>query len=174
MLKRLSPWLLALALPVGALFTTPAKAANFVSLTYGPFQRSFPMSELEEFVSTQEATGKLRALMRLVPKDDQAKLLEFLGMRLPFNVVQTDKILASPIGKDLLKEFSQVTIRRDKAGEVALRGAMLTAAASPEGLSMMSFLKNYPAETINLDLRKLNEMLKKQEGIMGMLGKLRP
>lgn len=172
--KRLSPWLLALALPVGTLFTSPAKAANFVSLTYGPFQRSFPLSELEEFVSTKEATGQLRGLMRLVSKDDQAKLLEFLGMRLPFNVVQTDQILASPIGKDLLKQFSQVTIRRDQAGEVALRGAMITAAASPEGLSMMSFLKNYPGETINLDLRKLREMLTKQDGIMGMLGKLRP
>ncbi|WP_448514320.1 alpha/beta hydrolase [Parathermosynechococcus lividus] len=174
MLKRLSPWLVALALPVGALFVTPAKAANYVSLTYGPFQRSFPMSELEEYVSTQQATGELGSLMRLVPKDDQAKLLEFLGMKLPFNVVQVNGILNSPIGKDVLKQFSQVTIRRDKAGEVALRGAMLTAAASPEGLSMMSFLKNYPAETINLDLKKLNRMLKQQDGLMGMLGNLRP
>ncbi|XFA74400.1 alpha/beta hydrolase [Thermosynechococcaceae cyanobacterium Okahandja] len=174
MLKRLSPWFVALALPMGAMVMTPAKAANYVSITYGPFQRSFPMSELEEYVATQQATGEFRALMRLVPKDDQAKLIEFLGMRLPFNVVQVNGILNSPIGKDLLKQFSQVTIRRDKAGEVALRGAMLTAASSPEGLSMMSFLKNYPAETINLDLRKLNRMLKDQSGLMGMLGNLRP
>lgn len=174
MLKRFSPWLVALALPIGVLSVAPAKAANYVSITYGPFQRSFPLSELEEYVSTQQATGQLRSLMRFVPKDDRAKLLEFLGMKLPFNVVQVNGILDSPIGKDLLKQFSQVTIRRDKAGEVALRGAMLTAAASPEGLSMMSFLKNYPAETINLDLRRLNRMLKEQDGLMGMLGKLRP
>jgi len=174
MLKRLSPWFVALALPMAAMVMTPAKAANYVSITYGPFQRSFPMSELEEYVATQQATGEFRALMRLVPKDDQAKLVQFLGMKLPFNVVQVNGILNSPIGKDLLKKFSQVTIRRDKAGEVALRGAMLTAASSPEGLSMMSFLKNYPAETINLDLRKLNRMLKDQDGLMGMLGNLRP
>ncbi|HIK24556.1 MAG: alpha/beta hydrolase [Thermosynechococcus sp. Uc] len=174
MLKRLSPWLLALALPVGALFTAPAKAADFISLTYAPFQRSFPISELEEFVSTQEATGELRALMRLVPKDDQAKLIEFLGIRLPFNVVQVDAILASPIGKELLKQLSQIIIRPDTAGEVALRGALLSAAASPEGLSVISLLKNYPGETINLDLRKLNQMLKQQEGFMGLLGNFRP
>lgn len=174
MLKRLSNWLLLLAIPGAALLTShEAKAAEHLSLTYGAFQRSIPMAEVRQFAETQVATGELKSMLRLVPKDDQAGLLQALNVRLPLNVVAVNNLLNTELGKQLLAQGSKLTVRRDKAGSYAISGGLLTAAGTSEGLSLLTFLESYPAETVTIDLKALRSMM--QDGnlasLLGGLGR---
>lgn len=171
MLHRLSRWFLLLSLPVGILTTTlPARSAQNLSLVYGPFQRSVPMSEVSSFAETGQATGRLQALLRLVPKNEQEELLKALRLKLPIGVVQVNKLLNSPIGKQVVDKVSPVILRRDKAGSFAISGALLTAAASKDGLGLLSFLEFYPAETIEVDLRGISKLFNETEGLGALLG----
>lgn len=174
MLKRLSNWLLLLAIPCGAVLTsTGAKAADYLSLTYGAFQRSVPMSEVRQFAETQVATGDLQAILRMVPKEEQGQLLQALNVKLPLGVVAVNNLLNTELGKQLLTQGSKLTVRRDKAGSYAISGGLLTAAGTSEGLSLLTFLESYPAETVTIDLKALSAMTKDGDlaNLLGGLGR---
>ncbi len=171
MLKRLARWFIYLSLPVGVLTATlPARSAETLSLVYGPFQTSVPMSEVASFAETGQATGRMQALLRLVPKNEQEELLKALRLRVPLGVVQVNNLLNSPIGKTALDKVSPVILRRDKAGTFAISGALLTAAGTQGGLGLLSFLEAYPAQTITIDLRALTTLFSDSEGLGALLG----
>jgi hypothetical protein len=55
----------------------------------------------------------------------------------------------------LLGRFVKIILfRPESAGLVAMQGGMLMAAASPEGLGVMSFIENYPGDVIEIDVKQ--------------------
>ncbi len=171
MLNHLTRWFLLLSLPVGVLTSAiPARSAENLSLVYGPFQRSVPMSEVAAFAESGQATGRLQSLLRLVPKNEEEELLKALRLKVPIGVVQVNNLLNSPIGKQALEKVNPVILRRDNAGNFAISGALLTAASSQSGLGLMSFLEAYPAETITIDLQALTKLFGDSEGLGALLG----
>jgi Alpha/beta hydrolase of unknown function (DUF1400) len=160
MLKNSRNLLLGLAgsvlLPVGAtMFATPGMAAQTVSLRYGPFQTSVPVADLRQYAQTGEASDRLDTLLSLVSQKQRDDLKKGLNFKAPMNVVAADKLLSSPIGAQLLTRIGKIIVfRPESANAVALQGGVLMAAASQEGLGVMSFLENYPGSIVEIDVKQ--------------------
>jgi hypothetical protein len=160
MLKTSRNFLLGLAgsvlLPLGATFmAAPGMAAETVSLRYGPFQTSVPVTELKEFAQTGEPSGRLDTLLSLMNQKQRDDFRRGLNFRAPMGVVAADKLLSSPIGNQLLERIAKIIIFRPaEAGKLALQGGVLMSASSPTGLGVMSFIENYPGSLIEVDVKQ--------------------
>jgi hypothetical protein len=141
------------------LVAQPSWGAEKVTAKYGPFYRSIPVADLQQYAET----GKERESMR-----------KGLNLKLPFNVVTVDKLFKSPAADQLLTQVADATILPGDVEKVALRGAILTAAASKEGLGTMSILKSYPTPTLTVDMKKMLKLMEANKGgipgLGGMMG----
>jgi Alpha/beta hydrolase of unknown function (DUF1400) len=145
----------ALFIALGAtLGANPGAAAERLSLRYGPFQRSVPVADLRTYAETGETTAELASLLSLVSRKERESLLEGLKFKVPLDVVAVDKLVRSPIGEQLLKKVAGITNRRDDAALPALRGGLVMAAASKEGLGVLSFLEAYPSPVLEINIKK--------------------
>ena len=147
----------------------PGIAAEKVSMFYGPFGRSVSVAALRQYAETEQAPPELAPLLRLVSAEQRATLLTALQTQLPFDVVAVDQLLRSPLGEPILDQVADVTRLPGGAEKQALRGAMIVAAASPEGLSVISFLEAYPTPTMTIDLRKAMPLLESTDGLGSLL-----
>jgi hypothetical protein len=129
-------------------------AAERLSLRYGPFQRSVAVADIRAYAETGEATPELSSLLGLVKPKERASLLEGLKFKAPLGVVAVDKLAYSPIGEQILKKVAAITNRRDDAGIPALRGGLIIAAASKDGLGVLSFLEAYPSPVLEINIQK--------------------
>jgi Alpha/beta hydrolase of unknown function (DUF1400) len=141
---------------VGSMLSAaPSHAAEMVSLWYGGFQRSVPVADLRAYADTGTVppNSQLASLFTIVPKKEQAELLTGLKFKVPLNVVAVDKLVRSPIGEQIIGKVAAIVRRPGGSVNVAIRGGLVTAAASKDGLGVMSFLEAYP-NTLIIDMRK--------------------
>ena len=118
-----------------------ASAAEKVVLKYGPFYRSVSADSLANYAATGEATGNLASLLKVVGSDQRKSMQGLLKSRLPFGVVQVDKLMRSPIGQQFVKDMASATILPGGEEEKALRSAAILAAAQDKSLSFGTFWK---------------------------------
>lgn len=169
LLLGLSTPLMLLALEAG-LATAPSQSAEKLTLRYGGFGRSVAVESLREYAQTGVAPADLASLLNFLNPSDRTSLRQTLNVKFPLDVVTVDRLARSPIGQQLLTEAAKVTIRPDDAGQVALRGALILAAASQDGLSVLSFLAAYPGQTLTLDVPAAQKLAKSSGGLQGILG----
>jgi Alpha/beta hydrolase of unknown function (DUF1400) len=153
----------------------PGWAAEKITLRYGGFYRSISVSELVQYAETGKAEPELASFLDLIKEKDRAQLTKALKMKFPFNVVAVEKLLKTPTADALLNEVASATILPGPEGiEVtALRGAMLIAASSKEGLGTTNLMKSYPTPTLTVDLKRLLDLMKNGKafkGLGGMMG----
>lgn len=168
LLLGLSGSLLVLALE-GIVAATPGFAAEQITFKYGPFARSVPVASLREYAETDKASPDLAALLGFVKAKDRDALQQGLKIKLPVDVVTVDRLLRSPAGETLLSKGSQAIVHPGGAGVQALRGGLVVAAASKEGLGVLSFLEAYPDPNMTINL-PVALKLAKSDGLGGLLG----
>jgi hypothetical protein len=156
------------------LVAQPSWGAEKVTAKYGPFYRSIPVADLQQYAETGKATPLLDSFLSLVDKKERESMRKGLNLKLPFNVVTVDKLFKSPAADQLLTQVADATILPGDVEKVALRGAILTAAASKEGLGTMSILKSYPTPTLTVDMKKMLKLMEANKGgipgLGGMMG----
>jgi Alpha/beta hydrolase of unknown function (DUF1400) len=160
-----SAGILAVVLP----FMNPAQAeaAETLSIWYGPFQRSISIADLRQYAETQKAPPGLAAYLKWFKPAQRQGFQQLLNAKLPVDVTTVSRLVYSPqFGEPLLSRISPVIIRADSAGPQALRAALVLAAASKDGLGVISLLEAYPSSEINLDIPVLLRLLKSKEGFM--------
>jgi Alpha/beta hydrolase of unknown function (DUF1400) len=93
-------------------------------------------------------------------------------MKFPFNVVAVDKLLKTPSADALLTEVASATILPGDTEVTAMRGALLIAASSKEGLTTTNLMKSYPTPTLTVDLKRLLALMKGKsfKNLGGMMG----
>jgi hypothetical protein len=148
---------------------TSSNAAETVSFWYGPLQRSVEVSDLRAYAKTQQASPDLAGLLRFVKPANREGLAKTLQNRLPVDVVTASKLLDSGLGKALLDKVIPIFIRKDQAGDRAIAGGLVLAAASKEGLSLLTFLEAYPAQEINLDIPATLKLLKSTQDLQQLI-----
>jgi hypothetical protein len=148
----------------------PSWSAEKVTAKYGPFYRSIPVSDLQQYAETGKTTPLLDSFLRLVDAKERDKMRNGLNLKLPFNVVTVDKLFKSPMADQLLTQVADATILPGDVEKVALRGAIITAAASKEGLGTMSILKSYPTPTLTVDMKKMLKIMEATKGGIPGLG----
>jgi hypothetical protein len=152
--------------------STPSHAAETIYLKYGGFGRSISVADLRQFIETDEAPRDLAPVLGLVSSKQQVQLKSLLKTQVPkqsFGVVKVDKLLRSPIGEQLLPKFAEVMPLPGEGEIVALRSAIVLAAASENGLGGLSFLEAYPTPNMTINLIALQKLLKDNSGLGSLL-----
>lgn len=172
--KRSLPWrrgvCLGLLMTIAHLmWPAPSWAADRVSLRYGLFELAFPVVDLEQYAQGKPASGNLETILRFLDRDQQGAVRQVLRTDMPVDLVAADRVLNSPVGEQWLAQVSQAVIRPDDAGVHALRAAtilgikpMARLKAQTLGLgtlSVISFLKAYPAPQLVLSIPKAQTLI---------------
>jgi hypothetical protein len=161
---------ISLALTLDSFFAlVPALAADSVVFKTGPFERSLPVEDLRTYAETQEASSRLKSLLRYLNSEDQVALREFLQISYPLNVVTVDNLIRTDYGQQFLSEAAEVTVRRDDSGVKALQAALILGTVSSEGLGVISFLEAYPSQELTVDLPRALKFIKANKQILERL-----
>lgn len=153
---------------------TPAKAATDITLIIGPLNRSISVAAIRELAETGKAEGDLRTALR-ISKQTPEQAGKFLKQDYPFNLVQADKLLRSPIGEGILARLGKVMAPRtsNDKGAIAMRAAILLSLSDDGKLSFLELLDKYPTEMrVNIDeLMKASKEFKDLPNLMQGFGR---
>lgn len=152
--------------------TVPAQAAVDVALVSGAFRRSIPVRDIAHLARTGEARGLLDDLLTLSDQDP-AQVAALLNKNLNLPLVLTSRLVNTRIGEALTRRMAQIIhpiALRDPAISVpAIRAAVIEGLQSPEGLTAVSFLENYPNAVMAINLPALFSVIEKAESIAGLV-----
>ena len=152
--------------------TVPAQAAVDVALVSGAFRRSIPVSDIAHLARTGDARGLLDDLLTLSDQDP-AQVAALLNKNLNLPLVLTSRLVNTRIGEALTRRMAQIIhpiALRDPAISVpAIRAAVIEGLQSPQGLTAVSFLENYPNAVMAINLPALFSVIEKAESIAGLV-----
>ncbi len=132
-------------------------AAERVYASYSALERSISVTALEEFVKTGIVDESLAVYTHYLNPAQVQELRKTLQSPIKVNAVAVSQFLYTPQGEFLLRRLGEVIkteSRQEQPGFHALRSALILAAADPEGLTLLSLLREYPSSSIHIDLAR--------------------
>ncbi len=156
-------WLVLLGsmgIAIPSFLARPAQAAEQVYVSYLFLGRSISVADLAIFAKEGRMTKDLASYARYLTPEQLEELRLGLQERVQVDPVTISQFLYTPIGEQLIRRAEQVVQTRTGAGSFyALRAALVLAAASPEGLTALTFLQQYPGRNIKIDLTEALKIL---------------
>lgn len=128
------------------------KAAETVVVRKGFLQSSISVADLRSLAQTGKVPDRLQTYANLLSGEQRSQIFGALKAKIPLNVVGLSNLLNTGVGTAILADLTTVIPRRDGAGIEALRAALVLGANAPEGLSVLSFIENYPGRRVVVDL----------------------
>lgn len=137
-----------------SLIPVPAvQAAEQIYVSYLFLERSISVEELALFAKEGRMTSNLARYADYLTPEQLEELRQGLQESVQLDPVTVAQFLYTPIGERLLRRVEPVVRTKSGAGSFyALRAALILAAAEPEGLTTLSFLRHFPGESIKIDL----------------------
>ena len=139
------------------LITLPSEAAEKINFVYGPFLASLEVNSLDIFAKENIVNNQLAYYLNLanVDEEDQKRLREILTKKAELDPIIIARFLRTPVGESFLEQFGKIiAIPGGRNGKYAIRGAIVQAALSEEGLSLLTFLHNFPTD-LQLNVKKV-------------------
>lgn len=135
---------------------SPAIAAEQIYFSYNILERSISLNALETYAMTGKMDESLAAYSHYVTPQEMAQLRQLLVARIPLSAVAVSQFLYSPIGEELLDRLGAI-IQTDarQSGFYAIRGALILAAADPQGLTLLNILRKFPSQGVEIDLPRV-------------------
>ncbi|MEO0377008.1 MAG: alpha/beta hydrolase [Cyanobacteria bacterium P01_A01_bin.17] len=156
----------ALGLLSGIMVTLPARSADELYLDYGILGRQISVSSLERFAQDGTIDAELAPYLDRISPENRQEFQRILST--PFVALSSgmpeqigdpfvlSQWLYSPIGEQVLARVGQlIQTQGHQNGQQAIRAAMVLAAADPDGLSLINFLRFYPTDGLRLDLPQI-------------------
>lgn len=152
-------YLMGLLLSIG-LESGPALGAERVTISYGVLERSIAVESLEQYAQDGTIAKDLRSYTQLLDESQRQQLQQALSVRADLGVVAVSQFLYTAQGEILLQRLGEV-VRTDAnlSGFYALRSALILAADSPEGLTFLNVLRQFPLSNIRIDLGRTLQIL---------------
>jgi predicted dienelactone hydrolase len=149
-----SLWLLGLVAVV--MRSPPVMAAEKISFWYGALEFSIPIDSLETYAKTGEIDDDLAVYDQYFSPQTLAKLRSGLTLSIDLDPATISRILNTSLGENMLKSLGQIIKPSiEQNGFSALRSALVLAADSPQQLTLLSILRQFPAETIQVDAKSI-------------------
>ncbi|MCP9888148.1 alpha/beta hydrolase [Cyanobium sp. ATX 6A2] len=124
----------------------PARASETLSFSYGPLIRSLKVSSLQKFAEDGTVEEDLAFFLALVKPEDYPRLRKALTEKADVDPLVVSRFFNSDIGEDTLERLGKaITMLRGGNGMSILRAALVNAAFSDDGLSLLSVLEQLPA-----------------------------
>ncbi len=145
---------MSIAIAVSTFSSTiaPAEAAETLVVRKGILESSISVADLRSLVETGKVPDGLQSYANLLSSEQRSQIFGALKAKIPLNVVGLSSLLNTRVGTAILADLTTVIPRRDGAGVEALRAALVLGANKPEGLSVLSFIENYPGRRVVVDL----------------------
>ena len=144
------------------LLAAPSFAAEEIVVRYGIFEQSLPVVDLQNYAEKKLVSTSLRDFLRFLDSKEKEKVQEALQVKLSLDIVTLDKLLDTEIGQKFLAKISPAISRRDDAGIIALRAAIILGSKTADGLGIISFLKAYPSKRIVINLPEALDVISKE------------
>jgi predicted dienelactone hydrolase len=187
MLSKLSSkflWVKALtmATSIAVFIPLPGRAAERIIAHYPPFPDfSISVRDLQEFATDGKIPADYAVLAQQASPKQLQQFREFLQQRFPVNAVFMSQLTNAPLVEKLLERIGE-SIQPDSRqnGLKSIRSALIAATEDKkQGLTVISFLQQFPSQQINLDLAelftiydKLTELFKRRDKTIGTLDRL--
>lgn len=140
--------------------TNNAEAAQTLVVHKGIFYESIDVADLRKIAETGTVPSNLEGYAKRLSTEQRSAILGALRAKVPLGVVAISKLLNTRIGSTILADLASVTDRPEaSAGVQALRAAMVLGANAPGGLSIVSFIENYPSQRLVIDLDRTFEVM---------------
>ncbi|AHJ30068.1 alpha/beta hydrolase [Nodularia spumigena CS-584] len=160
------------------LTATPGLGAERINFFYPPYgEFSLSVDALEIFAKEGTITDELAFYASRANPQQLAQLRELLQQQ--FNVTPTlvSQVTYSPIGEDLIQRLGGLIRTESRQnGFYALRSALILAAANPEGLTVVNFLRQFPSPTLRLNFTEglklvddLSQVLQKRDEVVAWI-----
>jgi predicted dienelactone hydrolase/ABC-type amino acid transport substrate-binding protein len=168
---RADSWCIAISLGcslgLGLLIPASVRAANNVSAIYGPLEVSVSVKDIETFVKTGTMADSLKTYAQILSPKQQSELRSVLQETLQTDTIALERFGSTTMGKDLLKRLSNVLqVDPGQNGGALLFKGILAAAKDPQGLSVLSLIRRFPADTLRI---KVEPLLTAQKELTGLL-----
>lgn len=138
----------------------PGAAAELVYANYGPIERDISVAALETYARTGELTEELEGYSRYLNDEQLAQLRRGLLVSANLDVVSVAQFFYTSQGEAILDGLGEVVQTEGRHnGAKAIRGALIVAAADPDGgLNVLNFLKHFPTRGVRVNLRQLSSV----------------
>lgn len=155
--KRVAHFLCLSLLGLGgaSLLQVPASlGAERVIASVGGQSVSVPVSALAEFAKTGDISPEFAPLAAALGKPTLTQLQALLLQRFPTgNPVEFGRLMSIPLTEPLLKNISKALRSTSGKEDVpAVRAAIIRAAATDEGLTLLNVLRQFSGDAVNLDV----------------------
>ncbi|MEM8502814.1 MAG: alpha/beta fold hydrolase [Cyanobacteria bacterium P01_D01_bin.1] len=133
----------------------PAMAAEEVILTYGFIEVSTSVEALRLYAQTGRPNEELAPYIRFLSEEQRVQFRQALLARQDISPVNISQFLYSGIGQNISRSVGNIIQTKGRlSGAKGLRGALVLAAAEPDGLSLLSVLDYFPTRAVRIDSRQ--------------------
>ncbi len=153
--KRSLGWLplSGCGLVMSFLLASAATAAERVFATYGFIELAIPVKDLEVYANEGTLSPTLQTYAKFLKPAQLKDLREVLKKRIELSSEVISQFLYTPTGEKLLERASTLIKAKSQGSSIqALRSAMILASTDPQGLTVLSLLRNYPDTGIQVDV----------------------
>ncbi|AKG20303.1 alpha/beta hydrolase [Calothrix sp. 336/3] len=128
------------------------QAAEKVVVRFGSFAESISVADLKQVAETGKFPAGYGIYTNRLSSAQRDLIIKALRTNLPISVVAMNRLLNTQVGTTILRDLAAVTQREDTAAVPALRAALVLGATDKQGLSILSFIANYPSQRLEIDL----------------------
>jgi hypothetical protein len=138
---------------LSVLLSTTVRAAEKVHATYGFIEITLPVSDLEIYAQEGRLSPTLQTYSKFLKPAQLQQLREALKKRIELSSDVISQFLYTPTGEKMLERASTLVKAKSPASSLqALRSALILASTDPQGLTVLSLMRNYPDSGIQLDV----------------------
>ena len=141
--RRLRAFLLGLF--AAGMTALPLKAAEEIEFVYTPLVFSVSVASLETFAKEGKIDANLKRFLARATPEAREQFREALLTKIDIDPVLLSRFFNTVMGADMLSRLGKgITIQGGINGKYALRGAIVSAAFDPGGLTLLNVLKKFP------------------------------
>lgn len=138
-----------------ATLTPKALTAEQIYVRYSAFERTISVAALETYAKEGKINDDLAYVSRYVKPQNLAQLRRVLLARIDLSPVAVAQFLYTPQGTILLQRLGEVIqTEARQPGFYAIRSALILAAATPDGLTLLNVIRQFPTRSIRINLSR--------------------
>lgn len=129
-----------------------ALGAQEIYISYGPLEVSLPIASLELYAKEGKIDQELSFYAGYLKPEQLVQLRKVLVTRIDVTPVAVAQFLYSTQGEIILNRIGEIIqTKARQPGFYAIRASLIKAAASPEGLTLLNILREFPTYGIRVD-----------------------
>jgi predicted dienelactone hydrolase len=151
--------ILLATLGINAIIATKRIYTNFA-----PRETAISITALEKFAEDGIINGELSFEQQYLPAKKFQQFQEILHTPVKTSPVLLSEFLYTPAGEFILQRLAQAL--QPQSGIETLRTALIAAAGEPEGLTLLTLLRQYPHSSIHINLRRSFSLAQELENVI--------